>query len=139
MTEPASDPLIEIETPPELRADCFAREALDAFASTLSVYDLNTTKLLASELVVNAVLNGAGPIRLRATPIRLRATVAHETVRVEVDGRGDGRAIRDHDKPAAALRRTGQVLDGLASRWGGLEGTRHWFELECRGRVRARP
>lgn len=132
MPDAASDPLIEIELPPELRADFFAREALDAFASTLSVYDLNTTKLLASELVVNAVLNGAGPIRLRAT-------VAHQTVRVEVDGRGDGRAIRDHGKPAAALRRTGQVLDGLASRWGGLEGTRHWFELECRGRVRARP
>jgi len=77
------DPIIEVQLGSEMRAVSAARQALDALADTLGIYDLNTTKLLAAELVQHALAHGGGAITLRAA-------VTAQLVRVEVVDQSEG-------------------------------------------------
>jgi two-component sensor histidine kinase len=92
------------------------REHSDGLASAR----LDTAVLLISELVTNAVLHGAGEIRLEIEIERARFAVSDE---------GDGTpVVRGEPGPEGGwgLRLVGQ----LARRWGVRENrTQVWFEL----------
>jgi serine/threonine-protein kinase RsbW len=86
---------------------------------------VDDTKIVATELVNNAVIHGDGRIMLRA---ELRG----DAVRVEVVDEGTGnapkiRAQRRTDDPGGRGLR---IVDALSMRWGTFEGTTHvWADL----------
>jgi anti-sigma regulatory factor (Ser/Thr protein kinase) len=90
--------------------------------------ELDSAKLLASELVNNAVIHGKGKITLRAE-------LDADRLRVEVIDEGEGfestlRVGEFDDVGGWGLR----IVDQESSRWGVHEGTTHvWFELERSG------
>jgi anti-sigma regulatory factor (Ser/Thr protein kinase) len=90
--------------------------------------ELHQAKLLASELLTNAVLHGEGKIVLRAH-------LDEDRLLVEVidEGHGFEHAVRKGD--FADLSGRGLwIVDAESSRWGIHEGTTHvWFELERQG------
>jgi anti-sigma regulatory factor (Ser/Thr protein kinase) len=123
-----SDPF-EKELPRSPEAPGVARRALSSwYGATLEPSDLHKAKLLASELVTNAVLHGEGRIVLRAQ-------LDDDRVLVEVIDEGNGfehelrhRTFDDRNGRGLA------IVDAEASRWGIHEGTTHvWFELEQPG------
>jgi anti-sigma regulatory factor (Ser/Thr protein kinase) len=104
------------------------RSVVDWFGAELGRDELDTAKLLTSELVSNAVLHGEGKILLRAH-------TNGDRVLVEVidEGKGFEREVRHRD--FGDLHGRGlAIVDTEASRWGIHEGTTHvWFELERSG------
>lgn len=125
----------ELALPRDVSAPGIARHTLNEwFATSLADDDaFDTAKLLASELVTNAVLHGQGTITVRAD-------LDEDRLLVEVmdEGTGFERAVRDGD-----FEKTGgwglALVDSESSRWGVQEGTTHvWFELE-RSRSRLDP
>jgi anti-sigma regulatory factor (Ser/Thr protein kinase) len=90
--------------------------------------ELHRMKLLASELVTNAVLHGHGKITLRAQLDDDRALV-------EVIDEGSGFEHEIRRREFDDLHGRGlAIVDSESSRWGVHEGTTHvWFELERRG------
>jgi len=103
-----------------------ARRLISAWlAPEVSQYELDTLRLLASELVTNAVVHGEGEIILKAHLDDDRALL-------EVLDQGNG------FRETVPCRRTGDpprlgliVVDAGASRWGIHQPpTRVWFELE---------
>jgi anti-sigma regulatory factor (Ser/Thr protein kinase) len=119
----------EIELPRGLEAALQARRWLeDQYATALASNELDTAKLLTSELVNNAVLHGKGAIMLRAALDENRLLVE-----VIDEGSGFERALgkRDFEK----LGGWGlEIVEACSSRWGVHEGTTHvWFELERPG------
>jgi anti-sigma regulatory factor (Ser/Thr protein kinase) len=98
------------------------------FEAELDQDELNTAKLLASELVTNAVVHGSGEITLRAGLDGGRLLVE-----VIDEGSGFEREVRQQDFDQ--LGGLGlHIVDAAASRWGVREGTTHvWFELEQSG------
>lgn len=88
---------------------------------------LDDVKLVATELVENALIHGHGRIVLRLDP-------RPEVLRLEVTDEGEDAAIeiREHGLDIGGW---GLVLvDRLATRWGAFEGTTHvWAELPVRG------
>jgi anti-sigma regulatory factor (Ser/Thr protein kinase) len=120
---------LELALPRDGEAPGLARRALvRAFAGALERDQLDTAKLLTTELVTNAVLHGRGAIVMRAE-------LTDACVRVDVIDEGGGfeRAIRTRnfdDLGGWGL----SIVDAEASRWGVHEGTTHvWFELKLRG------
>jgi anti-sigma regulatory factor (Ser/Thr protein kinase) len=119
----------EIDLPRASDAPWIARHSMaDWLGGALHGEQLQTAKLLTSELVTNAVLHGRGRIVLRAR-------LDEDRLLVEVLDEGKG---FEHE----ARRRSFEDLDGRgllivdaeASRWGIQEGTTHvWFELERPG------
>jgi anti-sigma regulatory factor (Ser/Thr protein kinase) len=116
----------EVQLPREVGAAGRARKLLaEHFAAQLASDELDTAKLLTSELVTNALVHGVGSITMRADLDECR-------LRVEVIDEGSGfvGAIRGREPPPTGgwgLR----LVDSEASRWGIREGTTHlWFELE---------
>jgi signal transduction histidine kinase len=100
----------------------------DRLGDRLGPDELDTARLLVSELVNNAVLHGQGRITLKADTDDWR-------VRVDVidEGTGFEREVRK-----AGFDEIGghglQIVEAQASRWGVFEGTTHvWFELERAG------
>jgi anti-sigma regulatory factor (Ser/Thr protein kinase) len=103
-----------------------ARRALTKWIGTaLDSDELYRAKLLASELVTNAVLHGEGQIVLRGQ-------IDEDRVLVEVIDEGSGfeREVRRNDFEDVGGRGL-TIVESQASRWGIHEGTTHvWFELE---------
>jgi len=120
---------LEVELPRDRFAPSIARHRLaDWLAGTLDPADLDRARLLASELVTNAVVHGRGSIVLRAA-------LADRRLVVEVIDQGDGfeRTIRQHG-PEQVGGNGLNIVETEASRWGVHEGTTHvWFELERSG------
>jgi anti-sigma regulatory factor (Ser/Thr protein kinase) len=121
--------VFETQLPRAPEAPARARLQLEEwFAPELEDAGLRTAKLLASELVTNAVLHGEGSIILRAA-------LDADRLLVEVIDQGAGfeRVVDEHD-----FEKVGgwglRIVDTEASRWGVHEGTTHvWFELERPG------
>lgn len=119
----------EIELPRDFGAASQARRWLeDRFAAGLDSRELDTAKLLASELVNNAVLHGKGEITLRAALDENRLLVE-----VIDEGSGFERSLTKRD--FEELGGWGlEIVETGSSRWGVHEGTTHvWFELERPG------
>jgi anti-sigma regulatory factor (Ser/Thr protein kinase) len=94
----------------------------------LSREELDTAKLLTSELVANAVVHGHGQIVLRGG-------LDENRILVEVidEGRGFEREARRREFDELHGRGLA-IVDTESSRWGVHEGTTHvWFELELGG------
>lgn len=118
-------PQLELELPRDPSAPGRARRALAQFAGDrLCREQLDTVKLLATELVTNAVLHGHGMILLKAR-------LSKHLIRVEVIDEGAGIGRAEPDRTFAGFGGWGLALvEAEASRWGTLEGAAHvWFEL----------
>ena len=105
-----------------------ARRLLEQWLPQLTRQELNSARLLASELVASAVVHGQGVINLRAE-------LDADRLLVEVidEGHGFERTIRLRHFESVGGRGLG-IVDTVASRWGIHEGTTHvWFELERPG------
>ena len=110
-------------------APWIARRQVTAWLSAVLKQDqLQTAKLLTSELVTNAVLHGRGRIVLRAQ-------VNEDRVLVEVIDEGKGFEHELRRRNSEDLHGRGLlIVDSESSRWGIREGATHvWFELERRG------
>ena len=104
-----------------------ARRLLEeAFAPALSSIEMDAARLLATELVTNAVVHGRGAIGFRAELSELRLLV-------EVVDQGSGFVHSDRGGDAERGRGWGLALvASVSSRWGIRDspGTRVWFELD---------
>lgn len=100
----------------------------DWFSAALDTEELQTAKLLASELVTNAVLHGEGRIVLRGQ-------LDEDRVLVEVIDEGKGFELEVRRRAFEDLHGRGLlIVEAESSRWGIHEGTTHvWFELERPG------
>jgi anti-sigma regulatory factor (Ser/Thr protein kinase) len=122
-------PSLKCELPRQPSAAAEARRLLEhAFTSGLDRDDLDTMKLLASELVNNAVLHGAGKIKF---------AVELDTAVIRVDVVDEGSGFVHHVREIGFDEVSGrglQIVDAMSSRWGLFEGTTHvWFELDRAG------
>jgi anti-sigma regulatory factor (Ser/Thr protein kinase) len=111
------------------RDPCAARLARrllrERYGIVLDPEQLDTAKLLVSELVNNAVVHGRGEITLKTE-------VDAQRLRVDVVDEGGGfeHEIRQVGFDAVGGRGLG-IVDTGASRWGVFGGTtRVWFELD---------
>jgi anti-sigma regulatory factor (Ser/Thr protein kinase) len=87
---------------------------------------LETTRLLVSELVVNAVLHAG-------TSAKITIHLNGRCLRVEVVDGGINRVTQQPYEPTAPTGRGLMILDALATRWGVDEADDHktvWFELD---------
>jgi anti-sigma regulatory factor (Ser/Thr protein kinase) len=125
----AGSPEFEQELERDPGAPGQARRALTKWAGTqLDGEELYNAKLLASELVTNAVLHGRGRIILRG-----RLDEHRLLVEVIDEGSGFERELRRNDFEDVGGRGLA-IVESQASRWGIHEGTTHvWFELERGG------
>jgi anti-sigma regulatory factor (Ser/Thr protein kinase) len=100
----------------------------EAFAGVLEADELDNAKLIATELVNNAVLHGQGSISLQAD---LNA----DRLQIEVIDQGGGFEHVAREVPFDELSGRGlSIVDALSSRWGVHEGTTHvWAEVERPG------
>lgn len=125
---PVAEPL-DVELPRSATAGAHARRLLEELtAGTLDRSELARAKLLASELVNNAVVHGRGAIIFRAD-------LNEDRLLVEVIDEGSGfeRVVRERDDERFGGRGL-NLVEIEASRWGVHEGTTHvWFELERPG------
>ena len=103
-----------------------AREFVDLRLNELGLAHLvEVVRLLTSELVTNAVLGGAGQIRLAVQGIG-------SAVRVEVDSSQPDRSVRHHFPGDPELERGMSIVETVATSWG---VDRHddtktaWFEV----------
>lgn len=121
--------MLQVNLPHTVQAPGIARRSLaDWLAPTVEADELDTARLLVSELVTNAVVHGQGDITLRAT-------LDEDRLMVEVidEGRGFELTVRQQDFASIGGRGLA-IVDAEASRWGIHEGTTHvWFELERPG------
>ena len=119
----------ELVLPREWTAASQARRWLETrYATALETGELDTAKLLTTELVNNAVLHGHGTITLRAA-------FDENRLLIEVIDQGSGfeRVLKKHDFESFGGRGL-EIVDAASSRWGVHEGTTHvWFELERAG------
>ena len=120
---------LEAELPRDVNAPRVARGYLTTWLERdLDDGELDTAKLLASELVTNALRHGQGRIELRAQ-------VDDDRVLIEVTDEGSGfeRVVKKHEFHAVGGWGL-NIVEAEASRWGIHEGTTHvWFELERPG------
>jgi anti-sigma regulatory factor (Ser/Thr protein kinase) len=124
-----TDAPFETELPRSHDAPWLARRLLAQwFAVELPSDELHRAKLLASELVTNAVLHGRGKITLRADLDDDRALI-------EVIDEGSGFEHEIRRREFEDLHGRGlAIVESESSRWGVHEGTTHvWFELERHG------
>jgi len=122
---PPSSVRLELSLPRAPQAAHEARNALELrFASVVDDKRLAQAKLVATELVTNAVIHGEGQITLRAA-------VDGRHLRLEVIDEGEGQApkIRELGEQGAGgwgLR----LVDAVSARWGAHEGTTHvWADI----------
>src|SRR5256714_11474271 len=111
---------LELDLPPDLTAPRAARLALAALEPS------DDAQLIVGELVTNAVLHGAPPIRLSA--IRLSAIPLGIRLRVEVRG-----ARAEMGAPTESSRGL-MLIDRIARAWGispdPPAGKRVWAEID---------
>ena len=128
MTPPASDrrTLIDRRFPNDPHAAALARHALEGLADDLRTDDLETIRLLTSELVTNAIRHGPHP----GADIGVRVDRQDDRLRVEVTDAGAG--FLPPDRAGREVGGWGLMLvDQLSARWGVTDGapTRVWFEI----------
>ena len=105
-----------------------ARHTLDRFAECMDADQLDSLRLLVSEVVSNSVRHGEG-----TGPIQLRVTLGPSTIRVEVEDPGPGFALPPDLEPRGRHDGWGLLLvDRISARWGVVAGatTLVWFEIE---------
>jgi anti-sigma regulatory factor (Ser/Thr protein kinase) len=121
--------MLRVNLPHTVQAPGIARRSLaDWLAPAVDSDELDTARLLVSELVTNAVVHGRGDITLRAT-------LDEDRLLVEVidQGRGFERTVRQQEFAGIGGRGLA-IVDAESSRWGIHDGTTHvWFELERPG------
>jgi anti-sigma regulatory factor (Ser/Thr protein kinase) len=124
-----SNPHFDEQLPRNPLAPGIARRAVVAWLrDELNGEQLDTAKLLTSELVANAVVHGHGQILLRGG-------LDENRVHIEVidEGAGFEHELRRRDFDELHGRGLA-IVDSESSRWGIHEGTTHvWFELELSG------
>ncbi|MGW1620101.1 ATP-binding protein [Streptomyces sp. NPDC002172] len=117
--------------PRELTSVRRARRLVTAQLSDWAVGDLaDTSELLVSELVTNALRHTRGPLRLNLQLRRSRLLCEVE----DTESAGPARGVAD---PDAESGRGIELLDLLADAWGSLRtatGKTMWFELRTEGR-----
>jgi anti-sigma regulatory factor (Ser/Thr protein kinase) len=115
------------ELPRDEHAPAVARAALGGFAHVLDEARFDSTRLLVSELVTNAVKYGGDG------PVRLEVATDPSCFRAEVIDSGPGFVATGR----AADRDGGwglPLVEHLADRWGTFQGSTHvWFELDLTG------
>jgi serine/threonine-protein kinase RsbW len=124
----AAEPF-EARLPPEAGAPGVARDLLRGWVgAALQPDQLDTARLLVSELVTNAVLHGEGEITVRAWR-------QPGLLRVEVRDQGEGFAHRGRRPDASMTGGWGlHMVSMQSSRWGvDTECARVWFELDRNG------
>ena len=121
--------MLQVNLPHTVQAPGIARRSIaNWLAPAFDAEELDTARLLVSELVTNAVVHGRGEIMLRAT-------LDEDRLLVEVidEGRGFELTVRQQDFASIGGRGLA-IVDSEASRWGIHEGTIHvWFEIERSG------
>lgn len=101
------------------------RFAVEACSRTAASVDSDTVALLVSEVATNALVHGAGEVRVRVLP-------QPPGVRVEV---ADGSGTLPQRRRATAVDEGGRgiaLVEALSSAWGAeatAEGKTVWFEL----------
>ena len=121
--------MLQVNLPHTVQAPGIARRSLaEWLAPAVDADELDTARLLVSELVTNAVVHGRGEITLRAT-------LDEDRLLVEVIDEGGGFELTVRQQDFASIGGRGlAIVDAEASRWGLHEGTTHvWFELERPG------
>jgi anti-sigma regulatory factor (Ser/Thr protein kinase) len=119
----------EQQLPRNADAPGLARRSLARWCGeALTWRELHRARLLASELVTNAVMHGVGEIQLRAD-------LDENRLLVEVLDRGRGFEYEVREVGIDQVGKRGLwIVDAFASRWGLHEGTTHvWFEIERAG------
>ena len=121
----------EESLPRSPEAPGLARRALNRWytdSAALDSGELHRAKLLASELVTNAVIHGEGQILLRTS-------LTEDRLLVEVIDEGSGFEYELRRTDFSELHGRGlSIVETESSRWGIHEGTTHvWFELERAG------
>jgi anti-sigma regulatory factor (Ser/Thr protein kinase) len=119
---------LTLKTGPEAAGE--GRHALDRLAGAMPDEQLETLRLLVTELLTNSIRHGTDGDGWIALDVEIYAN----SVRVAVTDRGPGfdapeNPTPHHDRPGG----WGLCLvDRLASRWGVArdQGTRVWFELD---------
>lgn len=114
--------------PREATSAALARRHVEASCPDLSREQLDTARLLVTELVSNALRHGEGPVVLV-----LSRTV--DGLRVGVEDDGPSMPAVTHHPVLAQQGRGLQIVAGLASTWGvvrrgdGQPGKQVWFDL----------
>ena len=119
----------KLELPRDIHAPGLARNALAQwYGESLDKEELDAGKLLASELVTNAVVHGVGRIRLHAE-------LDEDRLVIEVMDEGSGFEYLVRKVPFDQLHNRGLALvDAVSSRSGIHDGTTHvWAEVERTG------
>jgi len=123
----------EMTIPLSIRAPGQARTELETtYAETMERPLLDDIKLMASELVTNAVQHSQCP---DGAPLLLRATVIDGVLRVAV---GDGGSTTDRVEPRATKPPSGLgVVRLLSDRWSSNRdgGFTVWFEIDVTPRT----
>jgi anti-sigma regulatory factor (Ser/Thr protein kinase) len=126
---PVTDASFKFELPSGAGAPGVARRLLtEWFAAVLADGTLTTARLLASELVTNAVTHGHGRITLTAQ-------LCEVCLLVEVLDEGGGFDLWERDFRTPEVGGWGlRIVDAQSSRWGVRRDSSHvWFELERTG------
>jgi two-component sensor histidine kinase len=127
-TEPWPSAELRRVLPANILAPRVAREAVAFVAPDIPEHELQTARLLVSELVANSVRYGG---RGRAATVELLVGVERSRLRVEV---ADDSPVAARLKPPSDEGGYGLALvEAMASRWGaGLQDGRNvtWFELD---------
>ena len=121
--------MLQVNLPHTVQAPGIARRSIaNWLAPAVDSEELDTARLLVSELVTNAVIHGRGAITLKAT-------LDDDRLLVEVidQGRGFELTVRQQDFASVGGRGLA-IVEAEASRWGIHGRTTHvWFELERPG------
>ncbi|MFB9375437.1 ATP-binding protein [Kineococcus gynurae] len=106
-------PRFDLEPGEGLDAARRARAALRHYCAELRLPapTVDVVLLLASELVTNAVVHGAGPVRVTVEP-------AAGEVHVRVSDHGSGALVLRQAGPAATGGRGLRLVEALSSDWG---------------------
>lgn len=124
----------EVHLPRGIDAPRRARNLIsERFGGQLARRELDTARLLTSELVTNAVVHGDGAITMHVD------LDAHR-LRIEVFDQGTGFERLAEEREVAPFGGLGlKLVDAEASRWGIRKGsTQVWFELDRLAAIRLR-
>ena len=116
---------LSLEVPRDEQGPSLARSVVEArYGDELSPAQLGDLLVIVSELTTNAMLHGAGRIRLRVT-------LEDDRLYGEVIDEGSGFPTEVRERGVDELGGKGLLLvSALSDRWGIHEGSSHvWFEI----------